>query len=245
MNLRLAKEFHYGGHTGPFYDTFTSIGDRFFHDFSYGQIGRYFLAGIAIISGLKLIFVTLRGERMSGGFVAAFLLISSLSLSVFLHYLLGVPFLIYRTAIFISPLSMLSLIWLLSGSRRRWLPSVSHSILLVIVLFNLVFSVNFTHLIDFSRYSDIRSAMLHIKAQSIDISGEIRIGKSVYMNAPINYYRERLHMPCIMYSGLEFCKPEGSRLFYLLFDTDLNCVADKPVQFIGYFPISRTYLFSG
>jgi len=69
------------------------------------------------------------------------------------------------------------------------------------------------------------------------------LGKSIYMNATVNFYRVKLGLERIEQSGLEFCEETEKTKYYYLFEKDISCLENKDVELMQYFPVSETYLY--
>jgi hypothetical protein len=232
-----AKELYYGA--ASIEETFRSLGARFLYD-----LGEHSWQGtiMAILLGLSpLAWKSWSKASLRFTAVAAVMIFGALLLNGVQHWIIGSPYFIDRTGIFLIPLAILALIGVVHWipARLNWPLAV---FLIALFSMNFIRAVNFSYLIDFKEYADVAKAMRWVKDHTDGPSASMEIGKSTYLNAPINYYKERLQLEHIKHSGLAYCDAQDEYPIYYLFEKDLGCVDGMDVDTIARYPVSRTYL---
>lgn len=234
-----AKELYYGA--ASLNETVSSIGARFIYTLNEASWKGLLFAVLLGLSPLAWKLWDKQHYRFAA--IGAALILGSLVLNVLQHVIMDAPYLIDRTGIFLIPLGLLAL-----AGVGYWLPKNRSSVLAYFLLgaaiLNAAMAMNFTHLIDFKDYADVSKAMEWVGEHVETREGEqAKIGKSTYLNAPINYYKQELELVQVAHSGLEYCDAEALYRVYYLFARDLACVQGKPVDTVAYYPVSDTYLF--
>jgi len=236
-----AQELYYGGTVGFYTDTLKTLG----HVASYKLMGGGALAAlfalVLLYSGAHVLYLIWRKKSLSMGVVAASVLVLIALGSVMQHYIIGSKFLIDRTAMVLLPLFVLAAFHLIQSHIKR--PKLAAGLLVSACAVNMALAANLTHTIDFKEHADYKAAFYEISEVAEKDTDPFRLGKSVYMNAPIGYYRRRMDMLYVQKAGLEFCDGAGPVRFYYLFGKDVSCVEGKPVELIAHYPVSDTYLY--
>ncbi len=240
--LMEAQELYYGGDAGFYSDTLLSLANRAW----YNRFEGVYLAacfGLVLIISCGWLLINIgRATWKHVGFWCAWVLLATSVGSILQHYIMGSPFLIDRTALFMLPLLILTACWLIfSYEFTKWKWRLGF-LLVGLSLVNLSVSLNTTHQLDFIEHADTREAVSLIQELAAD-DASFHVGKSTYMNATIMFYKKQLDVRQIEPAGLEFCDEAGKTPFYYLFAKDIACVQDKRVVLVKYFPVSDTYLY--
>lgn len=237
-----ANELYYGGSTGFFTDTIGTLAKRtLYNRFDGFYVSIFYAITLAFASGLLLLNLA-RGTHKQMGFWVAWILVLSSGGSVAQHYLIGSPYLIDRTALFMLPLLVLSGYWLLFNARSSpWKYRIG-MLLTTACIVNTALNLNFSYQLDFKEHADTGKA-IRIIQQDAPLDARFHIGKSTYMNATIMFYKRQLGVDQILPAGLEFCDEAGETPYYYLFEKDVGCVEGKDVELLNHFPVSDTYLY--
>lgn len=238
-----SKELYYGGREGLLADTMPSL----VHIISYGNLeGRFWSLALFGLLAWIILHALWSMRKMESKY---FTKISGAILGIWLmgtilqHIILDSPWPVERTAMFMIPLLLLALGQFITAFSIQ-IRGAMMAAMSIASLFNCAISANFTHFLDFREYADTKKAMQLIKNDTPNATAPFLIGKSVYMNATINYYKLRLDMPYVMQSGLEFCANDGThKPYYYLFAKDTNCLTGMDVREIKHFEVSDTYLY--
>ena len=99
-----AKELYYGGSEGFVSDTLGTLAGRTMYSLAEAPWLSFFFAGLMLLSLLWMIIDLGRGTWKKVGFWAVWVMLLTSFGSILQHYLLGSPFLIDRTAMFLLPL---------------------------------------------------------------------------------------------------------------------------------------------
>lgn len=237
-----AQELYYGGQDGFFSDTLMSLASHAL----YLRFDGVYLAALFVVIGFaglgRLLLHTTRRSIDRIGYWGAWVLWWAALGSVAQHYLLGSPFLIDRTALFMLPLLLMTFLWLISTIElEAWRNRLTLMVAIGCVA-NAWANANVDYQLDFKSYADLDKAIRAI-GEDADPEARFHLGKSVYMNAPIMYYKRRHEVEQLLPAGLEFCDDAGPTPYYYLFEKDTACVAGKDVELWKHFPVSNTYLY--
>lgn len=247
-------ELFYGGIDGFYSDTVLSLSKRILYDLSDNPILLSIFPTIILAScllSIKVIFQHWKNnstDRIHKLSLFSLIFLGPILGSILLHYILGKPYLIERTALFILPLAILQLFATIESfegnSRTKGLKMTLVWSLSALFFANFIQSINFTYIVDFKEHADTRKALLNLrKIRSVDQQDYFTLGKSKYMNATINYYRFKEQLKFIPGADLKFCNENGPYPYYYLFEEDVECVSGLNLELIEFFPISKTYLF--
>ena len=243
MQLVEAKELYYGGNSGFFEDTLSTLARSFVYTASEFNVLAGFFVVIIAASGVLAIAKFFSKARLSIGFWLTFVLIALEIGTILQHHIMGSPYLIDRTAIFFIPLMLFSLSWLVVQLNEGLVRNILAFGFVFLTTINLLSSLNVTYLLDFKEYADVKTAMQMIRNDEHLPEEGFSIGKSIYINAPINFYRIKYGLERIDQSGLEYCEETENTEYYYLFEKDVSCLESKKVELMQYLPISRTYLY--
>ncbi|MEX2596523.1 MAG: hypothetical protein WEC59_06280 [Salibacteraceae bacterium] len=236
-----AEELYYGGRQGLFQDTFRSVGySMFYHQVSSFAAGIIFASGIAL-SVLFLSKKLLKSRVWKVGFWSTYLLIAMLGGSYLQFVLFDRPLLIDRTAMFLIVLFLLSIMMWFQYLKSVILQKALSIILIIGALLNFISSANLSYILDFRDYADVKKAMKWVGEHHAQFPENFGLGKSVYLNAPINFYRIKYKIEEMKVSGIEYCDDDKYPVYYL-FEKDLACVDGMSVDTVAFYPISKTYL---
>ncbi len=246
-----AGELYYGGQTGFWEDTVMTLSRSFlYHSLNNSLVEKLlpvlFLA--FVLTGLTLLYNKSKQNnwRADKNWILLLLLLLPAAGSTLQHYIFDKPYLIDRTALFFIPVSLLLVISVLNeleaNNTNGILIKVKYFLaILAVVLF--VKSFNFHSLVDFKEHADTRQMLTDLTRLKEADENDIILGKSVYMNATINYYIFKMDLDWIRDTELTFCSDEGERPYYYLFKNDIDCVDTLGVEQLKYYPVSKTYLF--
>lgn len=238
-----ANELYYGGSEGFITDTLGSLGGRTIYSLDPSTAMAWVFSGLILLSLLWWVIDLGRGTWKKVGFWAvSTLLLTSLG-SMMQHWLMGSPFLIDRTAMFLLPLLILSLSTRIFRIQNSLLKRSAGWILIAVCVFNTAIHFNVSSQLDFKEHSDTEAAVLKI-AEMSSSDTTFDIGKSRYMNATIMFYKRMHGIDQINPVGLEFCDERGEVPFYYLFANDTSCVEGKDVELIQHYEVSDTYLYA-
>jgi len=241
--LIMAKELYYGGEDGFFEDTLMTLARSFIYGYSESNVLAWVFVLIIALAGVFAMQKLFLKAKLSMGFWIAFILIIIEIGSILQHHLLDSPYLIDRTAIFFIPLILFACSWIVFQFKESIIRNIVAFMFVGLSILNLLIAVNFSYLLDFKEHSDTKSAMLLIaNDQDLPEDGFV-LGKSIYMNATVNFYRVKLGLERIEQSGLEFCEETEKTKYYYLFEKDISCLENKDVELMQYFPVSETYLY--
>lgn len=242
MQLIEANELYYGANHF-FTGTLQSVLARIVYQIDIGFLPTMGFSMLLLVLLLITIHSWLKSKKPDLAIIGFSILILSFVGNIIQRQLTGAPYLIDRTALFSIPLLFLA-VPLLYNNLHPALSKVFNVALTALILMNMWQAFNGSYFLDFKPYADTENAMRKIKALTGDArAGEVVIGKSTYMNATINYYKEYLDMPQIAHSSLAYCNEQASYPFYYLFEHDLICVHEIKVDTLAYFEVSGTYLF--
>ncbi|NCG30173.1 MAG: hypothetical protein GWP27_06850 [Bacteroidetes bacterium] len=232
-----ANELYYGGVKSFYEDTLTSVA----YSISYHNLPGTYLAPLLLAILLSAIpFVRLlRGQLMKADSLTALIPIAIGIASILQHHLLDSPYLIDRTAIMLIPFMVFSVVIIHGRSKHPWMRRMGILCILVATGLNFGLAFNLSHTVDFKEYADVKSAMKLIE-ESIETDEPITIGKSVYLNAPINFYAQEMNNLAVNASGLDYCAESP---VYLLFERDTVCVAEKNVVLLKRFETSGLHVY--
>jgi hypothetical protein len=238
-----AKELYYGGNIGFFEDTLSTLSRSFIYSTSESIILAVFFAFIMAASGVLGLAKFFSKAKLDLGFWLTFLLIVLEVGTILQHHVMGSPYLINRTAIFFIPLILFSFSWLIDQLRDGLLRNILAFGFVFMSVINLLSALNISYLLDFKEYADVQTAMKMVRDDERIPKADFAIGKSIYLNAPINFYRVKYGLERIAQSGLEYCEETDQTKYYYLFEKDIECVASKETELIYAFPVSHTYLY--
>ncbi len=241
--LIAAKELYYGGVSGFFNDTLSTLARSFVYGTSEVNVLSWFFALVIALAGVLALAKFLSRTALGVGFWLTFILIAIETGSILQHHLIGSPYLIDRTAIFFIPLILFALSWIVLQLKEGLIRNIVAFAFIFLSLINVLSSLNVSYLLDFKEYADADKAIQMIYEDDSLPQDGFSIGKSIYMNAPINFYRVKYGLERIEQSGLEYCEETQNTKYYYMFEKDISCLEDKDVELMQYFPISRTYLY--
>lgn len=237
-----SNELYYGA-DAFFSGTLQSILARLFYQIEIGVLPTLGFSIVLIFMLILTIVAWLKSKKPDLATISFSIVALSFAGNWLQHIITGAPYLIDRTAIFSIPLLILALPMLFAYFKPGLAKFVSFALSTLFIV-NLALAFNVTYFLDFKSYADTEKAMVQIKALTNGKQhGEVVIGKSTYMNATINYYKDYLEMPQIAHSTLAYCNEQARYNFYYLFEKDLVCVDEINVDTLAYFEVSRTYLF--
>ena len=237
-----AKELYYGGSEGFYTDSLVTLANRAGYDRFSGESFAVVFALILAFSAIWAIVNWGRGTWRQAGFWISWVLLATSVGTVLQHYLLGSPYLIDRTALFLFPLLVLTGCGLIFSYEFTPGKLGLGRLIALLAGMNLALNLNLTHQLDFKEHADTRAAVADIMEASDDLP-PFHLGKSKYMNATLMFYKRKLSADMILPVDLSYCDDTGPASFYYLFAKDTTCVSDKEVTLMKHYPVSDTYLY--
>lgn len=257
--LVAANELYYGGTSGFWSDTVFSLCHATLYKVDYWRHDVAALQGfcLAALVGMFVAFCIEASERRedlrgSMGLVPL-LLMGCVAFTVTLqHYLLGSPFLIYRTALFLLPLFGLGLVCLLRYLAQHFAMrggvAAGGAFLGICLLANGVAAANWTHASEWPADADTPRMLADLERdrKALGHEGTLRLAVSWELRPVVNYYLERLglaHIPACTQQG---CLP-GMDYYFVLGDGGSCKVppADRPFGERQGHPLVQSYPVSG
>lgn len=240
-----AGQFYYGGKEGFWQDTVMSLSKAFTY---YQYNGVAVAIGIVAIVAFVAILIHALGPAKKVGLPLAMVTMLPAVGSMLIHLVLDKPYLQDRTAIFFIPLMSLGVVYVLHQYKDGLGYRISQTVAWLLVAGNGFFmlnSINFSYLADFKEHADTANMLRDLSELREQKSSQmtVKLGKSTYMNATLNFYKDKLELNWLESADLTFCNDNGPYPYYYLFGVDKACVDSLPVKEILYYPVSETYLF--
>jgi hypothetical protein len=193
----------FGGLDGIWEDTVASQINVFLYEQPYDftvfrVIDAFVLVSViayALILLIKLIRGTLQQQDRNGLLIFSVLLLI-LFFSAMQHYLLGSPYIVERFALFITPLYMLVLVYLLNGlaekrSALRYAGFVLPVVLLVGMSFHFSKCANVTYASNWNFDADTKRMILDLeKEKTTSGRQKIKLGVTWLFEPGLNFYRQ-------------------------------------------------------
>jgi hypothetical protein len=259
-----AKELFYGGSTGFWSDTVFSMAHSVLYKIDYWRHDVDVLLKFCMVS-LFAMLVTFgielgdRGGRLreSPGMLALLLLLLPAVIGTVQHYEVGSLFLIYRTALFLLPIYMLGLVWLLRTIARipefrKVIIGISVSITLLLAVHN-ANALNLTHCTEWQCDADTQTMLEDLQADRLarGDGGQSSIGVSWQVRPGTNYYRKYLGLDWLAEAKNNGCQP--GLAYYFVVNGDPCGLPPDQLPFgekqgcvlLKTYPISNTSLWRG
>lgn len=193
----------FGGNTGIWEDTVASQVSTFLYDQPYAHSVFQIIDGFIFISVLACSIIFLiklirgtRSEEDKNGLIIFSVLLFILFFNALQHYLLGSPYIVERFALFISPLYILSLIYLLnvfseSGRALKICGNFLVTGLTAGILFHFSRCANISYATNW-RYDASTKEMIADLIKEKESSGKqkVKLGITWLFEPGINFYRE-------------------------------------------------------
>ncbi len=226
--LVAANELYYGGHSGFWSDTVTTLAHALLYKIDYWHqdldlllkfgLGSLFCMFIAF--GIELSERQWKWRESPGMLTLMLMLVPTVTCTV-QHFTVGSPFLIYRTALFLLPIYMLGLVWLLRTIAK--VPAFRKGVIAVSLLITAMLSIhnfcalNLTHCAEWSTDADTATMLQDLKADRLrrGISGPSTLGMSWQLRPGTNYYRTHQHLDWLPEIPQASC-PAGMDYYFLL-----------------------------
>lgn len=239
----------FGGESGFWKDTVTSLLDRSFYGEHPGlaQSATWVIAlmvlGAAVYFGLRLAKTRKSGLREPAflGFVV--LLLSALS-TVLQHHLLGNQYLEYRTALFFIPLFWVAIVLLLFELAKQWrLPALLGGALLSgFFLLMTLSKANFSYVLDWKYEMDTEQVAEILEAEwKASGKDRLRVGLNWLYEPTLNYYRQSKNY--VWLDSLTRTGVAGDYDFWYLANTDQDSLAKFEAKPYKYFNASAAILY--
>jgi hypothetical protein len=257
------KQLYYGGASGFWTDTVFSLAHSTLYKIDFWEHDVAVLLKVVLVL-LVTMFVTFAVDlserkyslRESPGAIAFFLLCIPVVTTTLQHYWTDSLFLIYRTAMFLLPVFMAALVWMLRtiakvpAFRMATIPmgiTVAGAVLLINGI-----ALNATHTAEWPFDADTRNMM---KVLQDDVGAHHRdrpvsIGVSWQLRSGVNYYRRVNDAGWLNEPDNKGC-PSGKDYYYVLNHGEGCMLSDSLLPFgkqggmvlIQDFPISNTELW--
>jgi hypothetical protein len=174
------------------------------------------------------------------------------------HFIVGSPFLIYRTALFLLPIFMLALVWLLRTTAK--VPEFRKPVIVVSVVLTLLLglqnynALNLSHCAEWVTDADTDTMLEDLAADRAarSIQGPTTLGISWQLRPAANYYRIHTHLDWLPELTQAGCQPGMD--YYFVLNHGEGCALPKaqlpfgPNQgctLLKTYPISNTELWRG
>lgn len=226
--LKLNGNLYYGGGTGLYADTLSSLVSCSLYDSKYVH-----LTGIVLNVFLVLLFLAFCNSIITNfwrtvnlSFLYQVLAITVLSI-IFQHHFLGTLYLIDRTALFLYPLIILSFCLLLNESNRFFSRSV-FSVLLILFFCNFLRNVNLTKTNIWFFESHTKEVLNYLNSRAKQSGRPIRVDFSWPLQNSFRYYLKHEQI-----SFVEDCKIPTDR-DQLNVNSDYYLYLGKSLEKVGY-----------
>jgi len=242
--LRAGGQLYFGGDRGFWSDTILSLADRLLYDAPALRgaapiVGLAALLLVALTAGLYGLSVRKDPSIPRPPLALLLLLLCGLS-SMGAHWLLGVKFLIERSALFLLPLLALAVAELLDGllsTRRLRLVGLGLALTLPAALaWHAAGTLNLTHTLDWRYDADTARALAALGQQRPHPT--VTLGAHWLHEPTLSFYRETLQLTWLAPITRRATLPPDADCLLLLPD------APPPpgYRFLRRFPLSRTTL---
>jgi hypothetical protein len=238
--MQRAEQFYFGGTAGFWQDTVQSLISYTLYDNLYNiiliEISRVI---VMVLSGLALLAAYRTREKRL--LILSFILVIVILL-IHIHHALGTRFILDRAAIFFIPLFTLLIVlaWQAIPSR---LTGAFFSIIIALVLFNFIMSINISHTLAWKYNANTEDAIIEmINDYKI---GQKKIGITWLYDSAVNFYRVKYNLtwlePATRDGPDELCD------YYLIMgDPNMSGVSEKYVLnkynvSYKYYPLSNSY----
>lgn len=256
--LREAGELYFGGNRNLYQDTLRTLalGLTYRQDPVPGwmqDVWHILIAAVVIVlvAGIVSAITRIKRWQHSPEIPVMLLLALPMLASVFLFYLNGTLYLIYRTSlIYFPPLTagVALFFYRLSGIRRLLWPARAAGMALAsLVLVHFMLRANLTQVWEWKYDADSKQMMQDLAADAQKVKPEIGRNVRLYVrwvhHPSADYYRNRLHAaewlaPIHRVDSLE---PLDDYFYFNAPDTGL--IAAVPHMIIHHYPVSNSFLF--
>ena len=252
FELLRAEEFYYGGVTGFWNDTVTSLIKSSLYDKGYFGLGIIFFikALIIILIFASLAILSFKSvTRKKFGFIDRYLfwiwtilVISSLG-AVLQHKFFNIRYVIERTAIYFIPIFLIFMLilWEALAPIKKMPFKAAMYFIMFIFLGHFITSLNFTHYHSWKYDASTKQMMQHI----IDINkdkdlkpGSVSMSVDWIFEQGINFYIEKNNLTWLRYAQREDFNA-GADYYYF---SDKGLIEKHDLKLIRCFDISGTYL---
>jgi hypothetical protein len=208
VKLRMKGSFYLGGDTGFWRDTVGSLVEGVLYSQPYSNAGRFPLEiGVAVVLAAATAVLAARfksggaGSNAAGGLLAPGLLaVCFLSVET-QHLLLGTPFLTGRAALFLVPLSGLTVVFscdaLVEHVKSEWAGTLVAIVLGLAAATHTAASVNTTHTHSWAYDADTKHMMEDLRgfvgARRLP-PRKLRLGSEWIYQPTVNYYSVKHHL---------------------------------------------------
>ena len=248
--LVISSELYGRGTQGFWYDTVWLSLHAWFLGVNYfaTQLKWAFAVVLLTLAGsFVLAFIVLRKNKFQLAKIPAalpfFLLILSAGSSVLQHGLFGSEFLTGRIALFLFPLYLLSLVFLLNSLKIKILQTKNLLFAFaLIVALHFLKTANFTHAGDW-KYDCSTKKMLHDLEKDVQkTKPQLPVSLSInwLFEPTINFYRQSRQLNWLQAVNREGLKPESDYSYLLAEDADFLIKNRKDT--IIYYPINAAFL---
>jgi len=201
IKLKEAGALFFGGERGFWADTISTITDRSFYELGYNywlqRLAKGFvfmiLAGVSVFALMKIFKKQLRGNTLF--LISLLLLLGLCSLSTIVqHRLMGNPFLLDRTALFLVVLFNLIFVFFIAefSKEKKQIASIMY-LSAVAVLFHFGRSVNFSYVLEWKLDASTKEMLADLEEIKVIPGGKetVSVGIPLIFDPAINFYREK------------------------------------------------------
>ncbi|MEM9024200.1 MAG: hypothetical protein AAGB22_10685 [Bacteroidota bacterium] len=203
QRLSSASAFYLGGGTGLWADTIPSLIGESLHKAAYKPWAEpLMMALVAIVLVASVVVIVRNGRQQSWELRQVHLLITTgllcgIGLVIIVHHwLLDARFMIHRSALFLAPLFMVNLAWLVDHLRETRLGRQVAFTLIVTIsagwAVHTVITTSTDRFLSWGYDQHTRDAMVHIAEREIAQGTPIRLGTHWLFEPTANYYRHVL-----------------------------------------------------
>ena len=223
-----AKELYYGGQTGFWTDTVSSIAHAWIYLIDYWRFDVSVLLKLlqAALIGMFAIFSIQMSRapfdfRKSPGMIFFIMMLTVAATGTVQHFKADSPFIIYRTAIFLFPLFFLGFTFLAKNIAKipgmRVIGIGVMTLGLGLTAFNNAFSWNLHYACEWPFDADTPEMLHDLKSEAGPLPpGKIvKLGISWEMRPSINFYHDYLNLTWLQKVDNKGCQP-GNDFYYVL-----------------------------
>jgi hypothetical protein len=248
-------QFNFGGETGIWADTVHSIIDTFLYNRSYESTFFKLIESIviiAIISSVLIAVIKLRKSQITRedqiGLLSLSILISILLSNSIQHYLLGAPYFVERFALFLTPLFLLVLIFLLnnlfeSGKAFKITGSFIAICLTGVMIVHLTNCINFSFATNWDYDADTKNMILDLSKEKETIGKEkIKLGITWLYEPTVNFYRVTKKLDWLEKVDRKGIEGDYDFCYYYYLENDGINISNLHKVLIKKYPVSGALL---
>lgn len=259
LKMAIKKQF-YGGSTGFWHDTVTSLiqsslyGKEYFNSYSVFNV---FIVIIGFLFCINFAIKFYKKDPLNSSdkqliIISSIIIMTALSI-IFQNILFGTPFVTSRTAIYFIPLFTLFIfiLWksILNNAlfRLRFIPNIALSFCGIISLFHYISCINLSYTYDWRYDASTKTAMHRIFAMEKDIKpgkDQITIGATWWLVPAVDYYllQHGGQYKLVEPKGPYTLGPDGLYDYYYICECDKKILTKYHITLLDHYALSNTYL---